>query len=139
MCALCVSTFLCVLSCKVYRCIHHMITNRSVLCLNRSSMSYTVKWAPPSSFVRSVLRTTKTSRSNPVVTLCALPASRPGRYCNELCCMNSFQGQTFDWIGTSAALAVHKKLGVLAESVHVYVSVCNILSIYRGKHLEDHM
>lgn len=75
----------CVRVCQyIYRCAHHdTMTNRSLLCSNRSSMSCTVKWAPPSSFVRSALRTTKTSRSNPAVTSCALPVSRPGRYCDE--------------------------------------------------------
>lgn len=75
-------------------------------------MSCTVKWAPPSSFVRSVLRTTKMSRSNPVVTLCALPVLRPGRYCNEPYCKNSFQEQNFDRMGVD----VQGKLGVMAES-----------------------
>lgn len=89
MCALCVH--FCV-SCTVSRYIHLLISNSSVLCLNRSSTSYTVKWAPPSSFVRFVLRTTRTSRSNPVVTWCALLALRPGRYCAELCCMKLISG-----------------------------------------------
>lgn len=92
MCALCVCTILCVLLCTFSRYIHRVISNSSVLCLNRSSMSYTAKWAPPSSFVRFVLRTTRTSRSNPVVTWCALLALRPGRYCTELCCMKLISG-----------------------------------------------
>lgn len=81
------------------------MTNRVLLCLNRSSMSCTVKWAPPSSFVRSAPRTTKTSRSNPAVTSCALPVLRPGRYYNEPRCIKSFRDQNFEQRGTSAALA----------------------------------
>lgn len=80
------------------------MTNRSLLCPNRSSMSCTVKWAPPSSFVRSVLRTTKTSRSNPAVTLCALPVLQPGRYRNEPYCINWFWDQNSEQRGTAVAL-----------------------------------
>lgn len=63
--------------------LHDTMTNRGLLRSNRSSMSCTVRWAPPSSFVRSAPRTTKTSRSSPAVTSCALPVSRPGRYGDE--------------------------------------------------------
>lgn len=92
---MCFFIFLWLFSCVVWY-MHHLMTN-SLLCLNRSSMSCTVKWAPPSSFVRSVLRMTKTSRLNPAVTLCALPVLRPGRYRNELYCMDSIYSKSKLW------------------------------------------
>lgn len=46
----------------------------------RSNMSCTVKWAPLSSCVRSVLRTTRMWRLSPAAIWCAPPASLPGRY-----------------------------------------------------------
>lgn len=46
----------------------------------RNNTSCTVRWAPLSSFVRSVPRTTRMWRLSPVVISCALPVSLPGRY-----------------------------------------------------------
>lgn len=43
-------------------------------------MSCTVRWAPLSSFVRSVRRMTRTWRLNHVAISCAPPVSLPGRY-----------------------------------------------------------
>ncbi len=43
-------------------------------------MSCTVRWAPLSSFVRSVQRTTRMWRSNPADTWCAPPVWLPGRW-----------------------------------------------------------
>lgn len=52
----------------------------SLRCPCRSSMSFTVRWAPPSSSARSVQRTTRTWRSSPADTWCARPAWPPGRW-----------------------------------------------------------
>lgn len=69
----------------------HLMTNNSIFCMNRSSMSCTVKWALPFSFVRSVLRMTKTSRLNHAVTSCVLPVLLPGRYRNKSYHRSPFQ------------------------------------------------
>ncbi len=99
----------------------HLMTNRSLLCLNRSSMSCTVKWAPPSSFVRSVLRTTKTSRLNLAVTLCALPVLRPGRY--EPYCINSIYLKSKLWAEYISGF------GWLLLPIQMYMGHCGLIPV----------
>ncbi len=66
--------FYCFLSCLL------LPTNTTTVTPNRSSTSFTVRSAVPSSCVRSVQRGIRTLVSSPVDISCANPASEAGRY-----------------------------------------------------------
>lgn len=67
------------LACKMMVKSLHLCCDLCCLFL-RNNMSCTVRWAPHSSCVKSVLRTTRMWRLNLVGTWCAPPVSQPGRW-----------------------------------------------------------